>query len=99
VIQIVTIPAAVILSFTPHEDLRLTIMSFGGIAIAIGALVDASAVVVEDAHQKLEAWSADGRKGDHKELLIHAVQEVGRPSFFSLLVEGALHLGSTSSAH
>ncbi|MEO8382560.1 MAG: CusA/CzcA family heavy metal efflux RND transporter [Acidobacteriota bacterium] len=88
VIPIVTIPAAVILSFIPMKifGLNANIMSLGGIAIAIGALVDASVVVVENAHKKLEAWEAGGRKGDHKELLIHAVQEVGRPSFFSLLV-------------
>jgi len=48
VIQIVTIPAAVILSFNLHEDLRLTIMSLGEIAISSGALVEASADVVED---------------------------------------------------
>jgi len=88
VIPIVTIPAAVILSFIPMKifGLNANIMSLGGIAIAIGALVDASVVVVENAHKKLEAWEKDGRKGDYKELLIHAVQEVGRPSFFSLLV-------------
>ncbi|HXH90310.1 MAG TPA: efflux RND transporter permease subunit, partial [Thermoanaerobaculia bacterium] len=87
-IPIVTIPAAVILSFIPMKifGLNANIMSLGGIAIAIGALVDASVVVVENAHKKLEVWEADGRKGDYKELLIHAVQEVGRPSFFSLLV-------------
>jgi Cu(I)/Ag(I) efflux system membrane protein CusA/SilA len=87
-IPIVTIPAAVILSFIPMKifGLNANIMSLGGIAIAIGALVDASVVVVENAHKKLEAWEANGRQGDFKELLIHAVQEVGRPSFFSLLV-------------
>jgi Cu(I)/Ag(I) efflux system membrane protein CusA/SilA len=87
-IPIVTIPAAVILSFIPMKifGLNANIMSLGGIAIAIGALVDASVVVVENAHKKLEAWEADGRRSDYKELLIHAVQEVGRPSFFSLLV-------------
>jgi len=88
VIPIVTIPAAVILSFIPMRifGLNANIMSLGGIAIAIGALVDASVVVVENAHKKLETWEAEGRKGDYHELLIHAVQEVGRPSFFSLLV-------------
>jgi Cu(I)/Ag(I) efflux system membrane protein CusA/SilA len=88
VIPIVTIPAAVILSFIPMKifGLNANIMSLGGIAIAIGALVDASVVVVENAHKKLEVWEAEGRKRDYKELLIHAVQEVGRPSFFSLLV-------------
>jgi Cu(I)/Ag(I) efflux system membrane protein CusA/SilA len=87
-IPIVTIPAAVILSFIPMKifGLNANIMSLGGIAIAIGALVDASVVVVENAHKKLELWEADGRQGDYKDVLIHAVQEVGRPSFFSLLV-------------
>ncbi len=87
-IPIVTIPAAVILAFIPMKifGLNANIMSLGGIAVAIGALVDAAVVVVENAHKKLEAWEAGGRKGDYKELLIHAVQEVGRPSFYSLLV-------------
>src|SRR6202162_103455 len=55
-------------------------------AVVIGALVDAAVVVVENAHKKLEIWQATGSKGDYKEVLIGAIQEVGRPSFFSLLV-------------
>src|SRR5437867_4420255 len=87
-IPIVTLPAAVILSFIPMKIFAINsnIMSLGGIAVAIGALVDAAVVVVENAHKKLEAWEHGGRKGDYKEVLIGAVQEVGRPSFFSLLV-------------
>ena len=88
VIPIVTIPAAVMLSFIPMHlfGISSNIMSLGGIAVAIGALVDAAVVVVENAHKKLEVWEATGRKGDYKEILIGAIQEVGRPSFFSLLV-------------
>jgi Cu(I)/Ag(I) efflux system membrane protein CusA/SilA len=88
IIPIVTIPAAVIISFTPMKlfGINSNIMSLGGIAVAIGALVDAAIVVVENAHKKLEVWEAGGRKGDYKEILITAIQEVGRPSFFSLLV-------------
>src|SRR5512141_1615224 len=88
VIPIVTIPAAVFLSFIPMKlfGISSNIMSLGCIAVAIGALVDAAVVVVQDAHKKLEVWEATGRKGDYKEILIHAIQEVGRPSFFSLLV-------------
>ncbi len=88
VIPIVTIPAAVVLSFIPMKlfGISSNIMSLGGIAVAIGALVDAAVVVVENAHKKLEVWEATGRKGDYKEILIGAIQEVGRPSFFSLLV-------------
>jgi copper/silver efflux system protein len=43
-------------------------------------------VVVEQAHKKLEAWAASGRRGDYKEIVIGAVKEVGGPSFFALLV-------------
>ncbi|HSE63085.1 MAG TPA: CusA/CzcA family heavy metal efflux RND transporter [Thermoanaerobaculia bacterium] len=88
VIPIVTIPAAVVLSFIPMQlfGISSNIMSLGGIAVAIGALVDAAVVVVENAHKKLEIWESTGRKGDYKEILIGAIQEVGRPSFFSLLV-------------
>ncbi len=87
-IPIITLPAAVIVSFLPMKLLGVNanIMSLGGIAVAIGALVDAAVVVVENAHKKLEHWDAEGRKGDYKEVVIGAIQEVGRPSFFSLLV-------------
>ncbi|HVR39358.1 MAG TPA: CusA/CzcA family heavy metal efflux RND transporter [Thermoanaerobaculia bacterium] len=88
VIPIFTLPAAVILSFIPMKlfGINANIMSLGGIAVAIGALVDAAVVVVENAHKKLEVWDAEGRKGDYKEVIIGAIQQVGRPSFYSLLV-------------
>jgi Cu(I)/Ag(I) efflux system membrane protein CusA/SilA len=87
-IPIFTLPAAVILAFIPMRlfGINANIMSLGGIAVAIGALVDAAVVVVENAHKKLEVWESGGRKGDYKEVLITAIQEVGRPSFYSLLV-------------
>jgi len=88
IIPIFTLPIAVILSFIPMYYMKLTsnIMSLGGIAVAIGALVDAAVVVVENAHKKLEQWMQGGRQGDYREVLIKAIQEVGRPSFYSLLV-------------
>lgn len=88
IVPIITIPAAVVLSFIPMQlfGISSNIMSLGGIAVAIGALVDAAVVIVENAHKKLEAWEAGGRKGNYKEVLVGAIQEVGRPSFFSLLV-------------
>jgi Cu(I)/Ag(I) efflux system membrane protein CusA/SilA len=87
-IPIFTLPAAVILAFIPMRlfGINANIMSLGGIAVAIGALVDAAVVVVENAHKKLEMWESGGRQGDYKEVLITAIQEVGRPSFYSLLV-------------
>jgi Cu(I)/Ag(I) efflux system membrane protein CusA/SilA len=88
IIPITTIPVAVILSFIPMHLMGLTanIMSLGGIAVAIGAMVDAAIVVVEQTHKKLEHWEVAGRKGSYKDVLVAAVKEVGGPSFFALLV-------------
>jgi copper/silver efflux system protein len=88
IIPIITIPIAVILAFIPMHEVGLTanIMSLGGIAIAIGAMVDAAIVVVEQTHKKLEHWEAAGRPGSAATVVIEAVKEVGGPSFFSLLV-------------
>jgi Cu(I)/Ag(I) efflux system membrane protein CusA/SilA len=88
IIPIFTIPIAVIISFIPMYQMHITanIMSLGGIAVAIGAMVDASIVVVEQTHKKLELWEVEGRHGDYQQVIISAVKEVGGPSFFSLLV-------------
>ncbi|MEW6442647.1 MAG: efflux RND transporter permease subunit [bacterium] len=87
-IPIITIPITVILAFIPMYGMKITanIMSLGGIAIAIGAMVDAAIVVVEQTHKKLERWDAEGRPGDFRDVVIGAVKEVGGPSFFALLV-------------
>ena len=88
IIPIITITLSVIISFIPMKgaDVTANIMSLAGIAIAIGAMVDAAIVMVEQAHKKLEHWEAEGRKRDYKEVLIEAAKEVGGPSFYSLLV-------------
>jgi Cu(I)/Ag(I) efflux system membrane protein CusA/SilA len=88
VIPIITIPITVILVFSPIQLSGMTanIMSLGGIAVAIGAMVDAAVVVVEQTHKKLEHWQAEGRPGDYHNVVISAVKEVGGPSFFALLV-------------
>jgi len=87
-IPIVTIPITVLLAFIPMQGMDLTanIMSLGGLAIAIGAMVDAAVVVVEQTHKKLEHWEAEGRPGSYQDVIIGAVKEVGGPSFFALLV-------------
>ncbi len=87
-IPVITIPIAIIISFIPMYGMNITanIMSLGGIAIAIGAMVDAAIVVVEQTHKKLEHWEIEGRPGDFKDVVISAVKEVGGPSFFALLV-------------
>jgi copper/silver efflux system protein len=87
-IPIITIPVAVIIAFIPMKMMGLTsnIMSLGGIAIAVGAMVDAAIVVVEQTHKKLEEWERTGRKEDYHTVVVNAVKEVGGPSFFALLV-------------
>jgi Cu(I)/Ag(I) efflux system membrane protein CusA/SilA len=87
-IPILTIPITVLIIFIPMKALGVTsnIMSLGGIAIAIGAMVDAAIVVVEQTHKKLELWEAGGRKRDYHEVVIEAIKEVAPASFFSLLV-------------
>jgi copper/silver efflux system protein len=83
-VAILILPVAVLLAFIPMAYLHITssIMSLGGIAIAIGAMVDAAIVMVENAHKRLEQ-SPDA---DRIETIIAAAKEVGRPLFFSLLV-------------
>ncbi len=93
-IPVITIPVAVLIAFIPFRAMGLTanIMSLGGIAIAIGAMVDASIVVVEQTHKKLEEWEAGGRRGDYHSVIIAAIKEVGSPSFYALLVIGVAFL-------
>jgi Cu(I)/Ag(I) efflux system membrane protein CusA/SilA len=88
IIPIITIPITVVLAFIPIQMSGMTanIMSLGGIAVAIGAMVDAAVVVVEQTHKRLEHWTAEGRPGDYHRVVISAVKEVGGPSFFALLV-------------
>ncbi|MBI2026883.1 MAG: efflux RND transporter permease subunit [Deltaproteobacteria bacterium] len=88
IIPIATLPLAVLISFIPMYFLGITanIMSLGGIAIAIGAMVDAAIVVVENAHKHLEKWEAGGKQCSPIEVVIAAIKEVGPASFYSLLV-------------
>jgi len=83
-VVILILPVAVLLSFIPMAYLKVTsnIMSLGGIAIAIGAMVDAAIVMVENAHKRLE----QNPQSNRIETIIAAAKEVGRPLFFSLLV-------------
>lgn len=84
-VAIITLPIAVILSFIPMYFMGLSanIMSLGGIAIAIGDLVDSAVVMIENAHKKLEEA---GQPAERIPIIIAAAQEVGRPLFFSLLI-------------
>lgn len=83
-VAILTLPVAILMSFIMFHFLHITsnIMSLGGIAIAIGAMVDAAIVMVENAHKQLE----HNPDADRKEVIIKAAQKVGKPLFFSLLI-------------
>jgi len=87
-IPILTLPLAVLLAFIPmsFQGLTANIMSLGGIAVAIGAMVDASIILVENAHKRLEEWEQAGRPGERSQVIIAAMQEVGPSAFFALLV-------------
>ena len=86
-VAILTLPLALLLSFLPFSLLGLSanIMSLGGMAIAIGAMVDAAIVLVENAHKRLEE-SGPMDFIQRREVILDAACSVGRPLFFSLLV-------------
>ena len=84
-VPILTLPVAVGLSFVPMYALGINsnIMSLGGIAIAVGAMVDAAIVLVENAHKRLEKAP---QGVDRTEVIIAAAKEVGPSIFYSLLI-------------
>lgn len=87
-IPLVTMPAAVLISFIPLRlmGISVNVMSLAGVAIAFGELIDASIVVVEQTHKKLEQWEKNGSPGKHRDVVLSAVKEVAGPTFFALLV-------------
>jgi Cu(I)/Ag(I) efflux system membrane protein CusA/SilA len=87
-VPIITIPIAVLLAFIPmlFQGLTASIMSLGGIAVAVGAMVDASIIIIENIHKKLETWDVAGRPTPRIDAVIAAMKEVGPTLFFSLLV-------------
>jgi copper/silver efflux system protein len=84
-VAIIMLPVGVLMAFGIMKLLGIgsNIMSLGGIAIAIGAMVDAAIVMIENAHKHLERAAPDERRMD---ILIKAAVEVGPALFFSLLV-------------
>ncbi|ANM30369.1 cation transporter [Acidobacteria bacterium Mor1] len=87
-VAIVTLPVGILASFVITHQLGISanIMSLGGIAIAIGVMVDASVVMVENAHKHLDRARASGAPFERREVLIAAAREVGPALFFSLLI-------------
>jgi Cu(I)/Ag(I) efflux system membrane protein CusA/SilA len=86
-VAILTLPLAVLMSFIPmyYQGITANIMSLGGIAVAIGEMVDAAIVIVENAHRKLEHAQPEDEPS-RRTLIVDAMQEVGPSIFFSLLV-------------
>jgi len=84
-IVIISLPIAILLAFIPMsiQHLNANIMSLGGIAVAIGAMVDAAIVMIDNIHKQL---ASDKAKTDRKEIIITAIQQVGPSIFFSLLI-------------
>jgi Cu(I)/Ag(I) efflux system membrane protein CusA/SilA len=84
-VAILTLPLSILLSFVAMRALGIgaNLMSLGGIAIAIGAMIDAAIIMIENAHKQIE-HDTTGRP--RREILVDAAQQVGRPLFYSLLI-------------
>ncbi len=89
-VAIITLPLGVLAAFVvmSAQGITANIMSLGGIAIAIGAMVDASIVMVENAHRKLSGLSEEDRNdpAKHRAAIVLAAKEVGPGLFFSLVI-------------
>ncbi|HSF15047.1 MAG TPA: CusA/CzcA family heavy metal efflux RND transporter [Vicinamibacteria bacterium] len=84
-VAIFTLPVAILIAFIVmnQQGLNSNIMSLGGIAIAIGAMVDAAIIMIENAHKHLER---DVGKKEHWKIIADAAKEVGPTLFYALLV-------------
>jgi len=87
-VAIITLPLGVMGAFIvmSAQGITANIMSLGGIAIAIGAMVDASIVMVENAHRKLSDMAKDAPWHEKKAAILQSSKEVGPGLFFSLLI-------------
>ncbi|MDB5810838.1 MAG: czcA [Betaproteobacteria bacterium] len=92
-VAIVTLPIGILIAFIVmhYQGVNANIMSLGGIAIAIGAMVDAAVVMIENAHKHIERWRHDNAGAEltgetHWRVIGEAAAEVGPALFFSLLI-------------
>jgi len=92
-VAIISLPLGILAAFVVmrYQGINANMMSLGGIAIAIGAMVDAAVVMIENAHKKLEAWqhANPGRElmgAERWQVITEAAEEVGPALFFSLLI-------------
>ncbi|NNM83237.1 MAG: efflux RND transporter permease subunit [Burkholderiales bacterium] len=92
-VAVVSLPLGILTAFIvmKYQGINANIMSLGGIAIAIGAMVDAAIVMIENAHKKIESWK-EAHPGErlegqaHWEVVTDAAVEVGPALFFCLLI-------------
>jgi Cu(I)/Ag(I) efflux system membrane protein CusA/SilA len=89
-VAIFTLPTAILISFIvmKAQGINANIMSLGGIAIAIGAMVDAAIIMIENAHKHIEHENEKppGERKEHWQVILDASKEVGPALFYSLLV-------------
>lgn len=87
-VAILMLPVGIVIAFIAMRSLGMNsnLMSLGGIAIAIGAMIDAAIVMIENAHKHLERLPAGHSPGDRAEAMLAACREVGPALFFSLLI-------------
>lgn len=90
-VPILTIPLALVATFIPmyYFHVSSSIMSLGGFALAIGVLVDASIVMVENSYRHLAERTKESRglgRGEHQSIVLAAAKQVGRPLFYSLVI-------------
>jgi len=87
-VAIVMLPVGVLIAFIAMKSLNIpsNLMSLGGIAIAIGAMIDAAIVMIENAHKHIERLPENHTHAERSEAMIAACKEVGPALFFSLLI-------------
>ena len=87
-VAIVTLPLGILAAFVVmrYQGINANIMSLGGIAIAIGAMVDAAVVMIENAHKHLERAGPGLSRAEHWAVISRASEEVGPALFYSLLI-------------
>ncbi|MCU7849515.1 MAG: efflux RND transporter permease subunit [Candidatus Thiodiazotropha sp. (ex Lucinoma kastoroae)] len=87
-VAVITLPLGILIAFIimRHQGINANIMSLGGIAIAIGTMVDAAIVMIENAHKRLEMRGGNLSKSEHWHEIMLAAQQVGPALFYSLLI-------------
>ncbi len=87
-VAIFTLPVGILIAFIimRYQGINANIMSLGGIAIAIGAMIDGAIVMIENTHKHMEHNAESGGTKEHWQLVMDSAKEVGPALFFSLLI-------------